>query len=138
MVDREHPEVQRFAREHAHGADDSARAVALYLAVRDGLRYDPYRIDVSMRGLKASTALAQGCGRCVPKAVLLAAACRAAGIPARVGYADVRTRHGVNPISKRRGHRTGGGGQRDLVATMRPQNVPGYAPPSSKMFWPVR
>jgi transglutaminase-like putative cysteine protease len=40
--------------------------------------------------MKASTALAQGHGWCVPKAALLAAACRAAGIPARVGYADVR------------------------------------------------
>jgi len=34
--------------------------------------------------------LAQGYGWCVPKAALLAAAARAAGIPARVGYADVR------------------------------------------------
>ncbi len=40
--------------------------------------------------MKASTALANGYGWCVPKAALLAAACRAAGIPARVGYADVR------------------------------------------------
>jgi len=90
MVDSEHPEVQRFAREHAQGADARARAVSLYLAVRDGVRYDPYRIDMSEHGLKASTALAQGHGWCVPKAALLAAACRAAGIPARLGYADVR------------------------------------------------
>ena len=64
--------------------------MALYYAVRDGLRYDPYRIDVTVHGMKASTALANGYGWCVPKAALLAAACRAAGIPARVGYADVR------------------------------------------------
>ncbi|MDR2011713.1 MAG: transglutaminase family protein [Rhodanobacter sp.] len=38
----------------------------------------------------ASTVLANGYGWCVPKATLLAAVCRAAGIPARVGYADVR------------------------------------------------
>jgi transglutaminase-like putative cysteine protease len=90
LVDSEHPEVQRFAREHARGDGQRTRAVALYLAVRDGLRYDPYRIDLSLHGMKASTALAQGYGWCVPKAALLAAACRAAGIPARVGYADVR------------------------------------------------
>ena len=34
--------------------------------------------------------LSNGHGWCVPKAVLLAAACRAAGIPARLGFADVR------------------------------------------------
>ena len=64
--------------------------MALYYAVRDGFRYDPYRIDLSPAGMRASTVLAIGIGWCVPKAALLAAACRAAGIPARVGYADVR------------------------------------------------
>jgi transglutaminase-like putative cysteine protease len=34
--------------------------------------------------------LASGHGWCVPKATLLAAAARAVGIPARLGYADVR------------------------------------------------
>ena len=64
--------------------------MALYLAVRDGFRYDPYRVDLSPAGLRASTVLANGYGWCVPKAVLLAAACRAVGIPARLGFADVR------------------------------------------------
>jgi len=67
-----------------------ARAVALYRAVRDEVRYDPYRIDLSPQGMRASTALAKGHGWCVPKAVLLAATARAAGIPARLGFADVR------------------------------------------------
>ena len=40
--------------------------------------------------MRASTVLAQGYGWCVPKAVLLVAACRAAGIAARPGFADVR------------------------------------------------
>jgi transglutaminase-like putative cysteine protease len=90
MVDSDHPEVVAFAREHARGADDRERAVSLYYAVRDKLRYDPYRIDLSVRGMKGSTALINGYGWCVPKAAALAAVCRAAGIPARVGYADVR------------------------------------------------
>jgi len=64
--------------------------VALNLAVRDGVRYDPYRIDLSLPGMRASTALLQGHGWCVPKAVLLAAVARAAGIPARLGFADVK------------------------------------------------
>jgi transglutaminase-like putative cysteine protease len=90
MVDSGHPAVREFAVQHARGGGDRERAVALYYAVRDGLRYDPYRVDLSVHGMKASTALANGYGWCVPKAALLAAACRAAGIPARVGYADVR------------------------------------------------
>jgi transglutaminase-like putative cysteine protease len=90
LVDSDHPAVKAFAEEHAVGADDRARAVALFHAVRDGFRYDPYRIDLSPDGMRASTVLRVGHGWCVPKAALLAAGARAAGIPARLGYADVR------------------------------------------------
>jgi transglutaminase-like putative cysteine protease len=88
-IDSDHAAVQAFAHRHALGTDDRARAVALVLAVRDGIRYDPYKADLSPPGMRASTVLAQGHGWCVPKAVLLAAVCRAAGIPARLGFADV-------------------------------------------------
>ena len=90
LIDSDHPGVIAFAQQHAQGADERERAVALYLAVRDGFRYDPYRIDLSPQGMAASTVLANGHGWCVPKAALLTAACRAAGIPARMGFADVR------------------------------------------------
>jgi transglutaminase-like putative cysteine protease len=40
--------------------------------------------------MKASAALEKGESFCVPKAVLLAATARWAGIPARIGFADVR------------------------------------------------
>ena len=89
-IDSDHPAVIAFARRQAQGADDRERAVALTLAVRDGFRYDPYKADLSPTGMRASTVLAQGYGWCVSKAVLLAAVCRAAGIPARLGFADVR------------------------------------------------
>lgn len=90
LVDADHPAVQAFAQAHARGSDPRSRAVALYYAVRDGFRYDPYRIDLSPQGMRASGVIEQGHGWCVTKAALLAAACRAAGIPARLGYADVR------------------------------------------------
>jgi transglutaminase-like putative cysteine protease len=90
LIDADHPAVRAFARRHARGADVRERAVALYYAVRDEFRYDPYRIDLSPAGMRASAVIEKGYGWCVPKAALLAAACRAAGIPARVGYADVR------------------------------------------------
>jgi transglutaminase-like putative cysteine protease len=90
LVDSDHPAVRAFAAAHARGANERERAVALYLAVRDGFRYDPYRVDLSPVGMRASTVLERGYGWCVPKAALLAAACRASGISARLGYADVR------------------------------------------------
>ena len=90
LIDGDHPLVQGFSRKHASGADDRERAVSLYYAVRDGFRYDPYRIDLSAAGMRASHVLEIGVGWCVTKAALLAAAARAAGIAARVGYADVR------------------------------------------------
>jgi transglutaminase-like putative cysteine protease len=90
LVDSDHPAVRDFAARHAQGTDARERAVALTLAVRDGFRYDPYRIDLSDDGMRASAVLAAGHGWCVPKATLLVAAARAAGIPARLGFADVR------------------------------------------------
>jgi transglutaminase-like putative cysteine protease len=90
LVDSDHPAVRAFAQEHAGGGDARERAVALYYAVRDGFRYDPYRVDLAPQGMRASSVLALGHGWCVTKAALLAAAARASGIPARLGFADVR------------------------------------------------
>jgi len=90
-IDCENPEILAFARKHGQGPGGvPGTAVRLYYAVRDGLRYDPYTIDVNVDGLKASNTLASGRGWCVSKAIVLAACCRALGIPARLGYADVR------------------------------------------------
>ena len=90
MVDSSHPAVQAFATQHSQGATPRERAVALYHAVRDGFRYDPYSVDMRHTGMRASRVIENGYGWCTPKAALLAAACRAVGIPARLGYADVR------------------------------------------------
>lgn len=90
LVDSAHPEVIVFAQRHARGETPREQAVSLYYAVRDGFRYDPYRIDLGPEGMRASSVLSLGYGWCVTKAALLAAAARAAGIPARVGFADVR------------------------------------------------
>lgn len=90
-VESAHPAVLDFARAHTPPrADPVNAAVALYYAVRDGIRYDPYAAVLTTDGLRASGVLAAGRAWCVPKAVLLAAACRSQGIPARLGFADVR------------------------------------------------
>jgi transglutaminase-like putative cysteine protease len=90
LIDSGHPGIVDFVDRQARGDSHLARAVALYYAVRDGFRYDPYRIDITPAGMRASAVIEKGYGWCVPKATLLAAACRAAGIPARLGFADVR------------------------------------------------
>ncbi len=77
-------------------ANERERAIALYYAVRDDIRYDPYSCDLSADSLRASRVLEKRRGYCVGKAVLLAAAGRAAGIPTRLGFADVRN-HFTSP-----------------------------------------
>ena len=101
-IDCDDAKVIAFATEHAGGElDPRAQAVRLYYAVRDGIRYDPYALVLTIPGLKASRSLELGRAWCVPKAIVLAAACRALGIPARLGFADVK-----NHLSTERMRRT--------------------------------
>ncbi|MER5889404.1 transglutaminase-like domain-containing protein [Streptomyces sp. NPDC001941] len=102
FVDSDHPAVIAAAARVAPGAEGAEKAVALYREVRDGIGYCsvPPGRDASMgaylRDLstyRASDVLAEGHGFCVSKAALLAALCRASGIPARTGYADVVNHH---------------------------------------------
>jgi transglutaminase-like putative cysteine protease len=90
LIDSEHPKIVAYARRVAGEGTDRERAIRLYYAVRDDLRYDPYNTAMKRDAYRASTTLAAGHGYCVNKAGVMAAVCRAVGIPARVGYADVR------------------------------------------------
>jgi len=66
------------------------QAISLFYAVRDAIRYDPYGISYERAAFRASAAATVPTNWCVPKSVLLAAAARSLGIPARLGFADVR------------------------------------------------
>ena len=91
FIESDHPAVIDFARRAAGDeTGDLDRGVALYYAVRDEIRYDPYRIDLRPEAMHASAVLERGYGFCIAKAVLLAAAARVMEIPARLGFADVR------------------------------------------------
>ena len=91
MVDSDHPEVVAYARAVTGKCTDTlGRAVRLYYAVRDGIRYDPYLPFHRPEHYRASAILRRGRGFCVCKASLLCALARACGIPSRVGFADVR------------------------------------------------
>jgi transglutaminase-like putative cysteine protease len=83
--------VHAFLERVTSGAkDDHGLAARLFAAVRDEIRYDPYGIPTNPAGYRASAVLNAGSGYCVQKAVTLTAAARAAGIPSRLGFADVR------------------------------------------------
>jgi transglutaminase-like putative cysteine protease len=89
-VDADHRDVVEFAKAQTREASgEREAAVCLYYAVRDGFRYDPYMAGSSPEALRASATLRAERGWCVSKAVLLAACCRAVGIGARLGFADV-------------------------------------------------
>jgi transglutaminase-like putative cysteine protease len=92
MINSDHEDVIDFAMDVIKNAGDGPveKAVKLYYAVRDGIWYDPYYPFYLPEHYRASTVLERGRGYCVPKAALLCALARACGIPARLGFADVR------------------------------------------------
>ena len=91
FIDKDHPAVIEFAdRNSESGASEIDKAVSLYYAVRDGIRYNPYSMESAKESMKASAVLSKGHGYCVAKAVLLAACARSQKIPARLGFADVK------------------------------------------------
>ena len=100
-IDSGHPAVIAFARKHAAGSDPLARAVSLYYAVRDGIRYNPFLDFSKEETFQASRCIEAGEGFCIGKAALLAACARADGIPARVGFADVKN-HLTTPALRER------------------------------------
>jgi transglutaminase-like putative cysteine protease len=75
--------------------------VSLYYAVRDGIRYNPFLDFSKVETFQGSQCLVAGEGFCIGKAALLAAAARAEGIPARVGFADVKN-HLTTPALRER------------------------------------
>lgn len=91
FLDIEHEAVRAFTKTAVGDAgSDKEKAKRLFAAVRDQVWYDPYTVSTDPTHYRASYVLQTGRAYCVPKAVLLTAVCRAAGIPARLGFADVR------------------------------------------------
>ena len=104
FVDADHPDVSAFAARATEGATtDREKAVALFYAVRDGIRYDPYRLSADAETYRASAVLRAGVAYCIPKAVLLCAAARAVGLTARLGFADVRNHLNSEKLRERMG-----------------------------------
>lgn len=90
-IDFDSDPVKNFVAQNS--MKDAARlgqVVSLYYAVRDLIRYDPYLPTDDPGDFAASRTLQIKRGWCVTKSILYAACCRSIGIPARLGYADVR------------------------------------------------
>ena len=66
------------------------QACALFYYVRDEIKYKLFSEELTFDHFKASEALKNGSGFCIPKAGLLISFARAAGIPARLHLADIR------------------------------------------------
>jgi transglutaminase-like putative cysteine protease len=99
--------IERFARETVAGeTSETGRAVKLFYAVRDGWRYDPFKLRLDPADYVASNVHAAGHGYCVTKAILLVAAARAAGVPAAIGLADVVNHLTTEKLKARMGGKT--------------------------------
>jgi transglutaminase-like putative cysteine protease len=91
FIDSDNDDVAAFAAAaKGEATEPVAVAIRLFYAVRDGYRYDPYGTDFRPESFRASTVVQSTSNWCVPKSVLLTAAARRCGIPARLGFADVR------------------------------------------------
>lgn len=90
-IDSGSPQVITFTGQAVAGTMDVHTAILqLYAVIRDTIIYDPYVDFADPANFRASGVLAAGRGFCVGKSALLAASARVIGVPARVGFADVR------------------------------------------------
>jgi transglutaminase-like putative cysteine protease len=113
FLNKSHPVVIAFA-EKALGmtlADSlkispKSRAVTLFYAVRDQIRYDPYRITFDDEAYQAHAVIEAGFGWCISKAAVLAAVLRAADIPSVIGLADVVNHLTTDKLRERMGGQT--------------------------------
>ncbi len=94
FIEAEAPAIVELARRLSRPTPQQT-AVALFDWVRDNIEYDPLKVLDPRELYRASAVLERGSGFCIQKAVLLAALARAAGIPSRLGFADVRN-HKLN------------------------------------------
>jgi transglutaminase-like putative cysteine protease len=91
IIDSDHPTIQEYAmRTVGSSLDPVDRAIKLFRAVRDDIRYDPYSPFYLPEHYRASWVFQRGRSFCVPKASLLCALGRVCGIPSRIGFATVR------------------------------------------------
>jgi transglutaminase-like putative cysteine protease len=91
FLDSDNPIVVEFANRHTSaGKSDKQKAVDLFYAVRDEIRYDPHHLILEADVISASLTIKRGSGYCVEKSLALAAVGRVHKIPSRLGFSIVR------------------------------------------------
>lgn len=103
-LDFEAEEIQKIIEPfQSHGLSQLEKAKGVYLAIRDGWRYNPYKISLNPEKYVASKIARSDEGHCVDKAILLIASLRALGIPARIRLAKVTNHIAVERLTERFG-----------------------------------
>lgn len=101
FIDHKSPKIKKFVDAViSKDIDQTEQAISLYLAIRDGWRYNPYHLDFNPVSLKASTVLASTEAHCLGKAILLAACLRFTGIPARLHFYQVQNHLGTSRLEE--------------------------------------
>jgi transglutaminase-like putative cysteine protease len=98
FLDFKHPNIDAFAKGIDASLPQKELAISLYYLVRDAFLYDPYHLDLTPNGLKASSVTSKKRAWCVEKSTLLAALARKFNIPSRLGYAIVSNHIGVEKL----------------------------------------
>lgn len=99
--------VRCFAEQATAGAkSDIDKAVKLFYAVRDGIRYDPFAVRLVPEDYVASNVLTSKGAYCLPKAIVLAACARAVDIPCGIGLSDVVNHLTTEKLKTRMGGKT--------------------------------
>lgn len=99
FLDFQHDSFNEFTAKIDRTLPEKEIAIALYFLVRDAFLYDPYHLDLTTEGLKASNVLSKKRSWCVEKSSVLAACLRKFGIPSRLGYAIVTNHIGVEKLT---------------------------------------
>lgn len=99
FLDFNNPSFEVFTKEIDPTLEPRELAQQLYFLVRDAFLYDPYHLDLTVEGLKASSVLMKKRAWCVEKSSVLAACARKYGIPSRLGYAIVTNHIGVEKLT---------------------------------------
>jgi transglutaminase-like putative cysteine protease len=91
FIDCDHTAIKERSRELTANIEEAKeKSIRLFYFVKDEIRYSIYTPRSGEADFKASHVLEMGEGYCVQKAVLLVALARAAGIPARLRFAEIR------------------------------------------------
>jgi len=104
FIDCDEPIIQEKSRELNANIDEALeKARRIFYFVRDKIKYNVYSPRSANSDFKASNVLIKGEGYCVQKAVLLVALARAASIPARLRFAEIRIHHTARFLAEKRG-----------------------------------